>query len=309
MRAVVLPEFGSPIEVRDIPTPEPGMGEVRVRVHAASVNGFDLAVANGYLNGMMEHRFPVVIGKDFAGIVDAVGEGVSEYQTGDRVFGVVTKSYLGDGSFGQYVTVPVAVGIAKLPDSVDFVEGAALGLAGTAARALVDAASLSTGSTVLVVGATGGVGTQVVQLAAKTGATVIATAHTDEERKLVGGLGADDTVDYTGDIASLVRQTHPTGVDAVVHLAGDPAAILPALKPGGTFASTLLGSADQLPAEDASVVAVYANPTTDTLDTLAHNHAQAHTAVTVQRHYPLDEAPAALADFGRGTLGKLVITM
>src|ERR1700712_4668497 len=107
MRAVVLSEFGAKPEVREIERPEPGEGEVRVRVRAASVNGFDLAVANGYLNGMMEHRFPVVLGKDFAGTVDALGEGVQGYAVGDRVFGVVTKAFLGDGSFGEYVTVPV----------------------------------------------------------------------------------------------------------------------------------------------------------------------------------------------------------
>ena len=88
----------------------------------------------------MEHRFPVVLGKDFAGTVDAVGPGVTDYQVGDRVFGAVTKPYLGDGSFAEYVTVPTAVGIAVLPESIDFVTGAALGLAGSAAIAAVDAA-------------------------------------------------------------------------------------------------------------------------------------------------------------------------
>ena len=130
MRAVVLTEPGSVPTLAQLEVPEPGEGEVRVHVHAASVNGFDLAVAAGYLTGMMEHRYPVVLGKDFAGIVDAVGAGVTDYTAGERVFGVVTKPYLGDGSFGEYVVVPVAVGLAKLPASVGFPEGAALGLAG-----------------------------------------------------------------------------------------------------------------------------------------------------------------------------------
>ena len=144
MRAVVLPEFGSATEIRDIAVPQPAEGEVRVRVHAASVNGFDLAVAHSYLQGMMEHRFPVVLGKDFAGTVDAVGAGVTGYAEGDRVFGVVTKSFLGDGSFAECVTVPVAVGLGRLPENVDFIEGAALGLAGTAALDSVRAAGLVT---------------------------------------------------------------------------------------------------------------------------------------------------------------------
>jgi len=98
MRAYALTDFGKAPELTDIPTPEPAEGEVRVRVHAASVNGFDLPVASSRLKDVMEHRFPVVLGKDFAGTVDAIGAGVSDYQVGDRVFGVVIKPYLGDGS-------------------------------------------------------------------------------------------------------------------------------------------------------------------------------------------------------------------
>src|ERR1700760_1277723 len=123
MRAVVFTAFGAAPEIGDVERPEPGEGEVRVRVHTASINGFDVAVANGYLEGMMEHRFPVVLGKDFAGTVDAVGQGVDGFAAGDRVFGVVTRPYLGDGSFGELVVVPAAVGLAPLPEAIDFVDG------------------------------------------------------------------------------------------------------------------------------------------------------------------------------------------
>jgi|SRR5215211_967946 len=126
MRAIALTDFGSTPELVDLQVPDPAEGEVRVRVHAASVNGFDLSVANGLVKDLMEHRFPVVLGKDFAGIVDALGPGVTDYQVGDRVFGVVTKPYLGDGSFAEYVTVPTAVGLAAPPESIDFIQGAAL---------------------------------------------------------------------------------------------------------------------------------------------------------------------------------------
>lgn len=91
MRSFALPAFGQSPEITEITAPEPAEGEVRVRVGAASINGFDLSVASGQLEGMMEHRFPVVMGKDFAGTIDAVGAGVAGYQVGDRVFGVVTK--------------------------------------------------------------------------------------------------------------------------------------------------------------------------------------------------------------------------
>jgi NADPH:quinone reductase-like Zn-dependent oxidoreductase len=122
-------------------------------------------------------------------------------------------AYLGDGSFAEYVTVPTTVGIAKLPENVSFTDGAAVGLAGAAAHGIIDAAALQPGQTLLVAGATGGVGTQVLQLAAAAGARVIATAHTDAERELVSRLGADVVVDHQADLAAQVRAAAPGGVD------------------------------------------------------------------------------------------------
>jgi NADPH:quinone reductase-like Zn-dependent oxidoreductase len=265
-------------------------------------------VASGQLKDMMEHRFPVVLGKDFAGTVDAVGPGVTEYQVGDRVFGVVMKPYLGDGSFAEYVTVPTTVGLAALPDSIDFVEGATLGVAGVTAIAATDAAELKPDHRVLVVGATGGVGNQVVQLAAKSGAHVLATAASEEERTLVSDLGAAATVDHSGDVLAAVLREHADGVDAVVHLAGDPHALLAVLRPGGRFVSTMIMSPDQLPTEDATVVAIWANPDPATLDRAAGHRVEGASRVHLQDTYPLDQAPAAFAAFTGGTLGKLVIT-
>jgi NADPH:quinone reductase len=300
MRAVAFTAFGAAPAVQEIDRPDPVEGEVRVRVQAASINGFDIAVANGYLQGMMEHRFPVVLGKDFAGTVDAVGAGVSDYAVGDRVFGVVTKPFLGDGSLGEYVTVPVSVGLAKLPASVSFTDGAALGLAGSAAVDALTAANVQAGERVLVAGATGGVGNWVVQLAARAGATVIATAHTDEEKALVTSLGAAETVDY---------DTPVKDVDVVFHLAGDPAALLGTLRGGGRLVSTLGTTAEQLGTDEHTVVGVFANPAPETLDRLAAHHEQGETRLAIDRVYPLDDAIDAIAHFGAGTKGKIVVTV
>jgi NADPH2:quinone reductase len=308
MRAFVVTENGTTPELVDLAVPEPTEGEVRVRVHAASVNGFDLAVASGRLKGMMEHRFPVVLGKDFAGTVDSVGPGVTDYQVGDRVFGVVTKPFLGDGSFAEYVTVATGVGLAPLPQQISFVEGAALGLAGAAAIAAVDAAELQPGQKALVIGATGGVGNQVVQLAAAAGAQVLATAAPGNQQELVRGLGASTTLDYSGDVNATVREAHPDGVDVVFHFAGDLNAVLPALRSGGRFVSTMIMSPEQLPTGDINVSAIYANPDRTVLDRAAGHQADATSRVTIQDIYPLDQAPAAFAAFAAGTLGKLVIT-
>jgi len=309
MKAVVIPDFDASPELRDIPVPEPAEGEVRVRVHAASINGFDVSVAGGRVKGMMEHRFPVVLGKDFAGTIDSVGAGVSGFASGERVFGVVTKAYLGDGSFGEFVTVPVGVGLARLPDGIDFETGAALGLGGTTARLAVDAAELSAGQMVLIAGATGGVGSLAIQLATQAGARVIATAHGTEANRLVTELGAAEVVDYTQDVATQVRAAHPDGVDAVLHFAGDPGAVLPLVRAGGRLASTLIMSPDQIPSDTVTVKAIYAVPAAEVLSGLADAVEDGRLTVPIQRKYPLEDVPAALGDFATGALGKLVITV
>jgi len=307
MKAVALREFGQAPEVIETSVPEPGAGEVRVRVHAASVNGFDLSVGKGMLQGAMEHRFPVVLGKDFAGIVDALGEGVEDYAVGDRVFGVVTKDYLGDGSFGQYVTVPTAVGLAPLPDEIELTHGAALGLAGSAAVMAVDAADIREGATVLVVGATGGVGQQALQRAVRAGATVVATAHTPQEVERLTDLGAAHTVDHTGDLAAQVAQVAPQGVDIALHFAGDPDVVARTVTHGGVLVSTMLRSPADVHAPGVRVESIYAHPSREVLTRLAADHAARNTTVTVQRLYDLEQTTAAFADFAAGTLGKLVI--
>jgi NADPH:quinone reductase len=309
MKVFALTDAGQPAQIHDIEMPVPAAGEVRVRVRAASVNGFDVGVANGMALSFMPHRFPVVVGKDFAGEIDAVGDGVEGFQVGDRVFGVVMKDGLGDGSFGEYVTVPVAVGVAKLPEGISFTEAAALGLAGTAATDAFDAANVTDGAVVLVAGATGGVGQQALQLAVRAGAQVIATASSSEEIELVTSLGAAQTVDYRGDVAEQVRALHPDGVDVVLHFAGAPDAVVPVVRQGGTFVSTMLRSAEDVPAEGVKVVSIYANPSQETLDRIAARHAESHTTVTVQRVFDLDQAPDALSAFSAGTLGKLVIAI
>ena len=307
MRAFAMTEFDAAPALTDLEVPEPAEGEVRVRIRAASVNGFDLAVAAGYTRDFMEHRFPLVLGKDFAGEVDAVGTGVTDYAVGERVFGTVTKPYLGDGSFAEYVTVPTTIGIAKLPEQISFTVGAALGLAGAAAHGIFDAAALQPGQTLLVVGATGGVGTQVLQLAAAAGARVIATAHTDAERDMVSRLGADVVVDHQADLTAQVRAAEPDGVDVVVHLAGDPS-VVDLVRVGGRFASTLVQSPEQVPTQTVTVVPVFANPTPETLARSAASQANGDTTVAIQEVYSLEQLAAAFDTFAQGTLGKVVVT-
>ena len=189
MRALILEDFDAPLRVAEVEQPEPAEGEVRVRVRTSSINGFDVFVASGMARAYTEYRFPVVIGKDFAGTVDAVGEGVTQYAIDESVFGVVSKPDLHDGAYGEFVTVTVSLGLSKLPDGVSFEAAGAIGLAGTAALDSLDSAEVGSSDTVLVSGATGGVGAFAVQLAKRRGARVIATAHGDQEAAFVRDLG------------------------------------------------------------------------------------------------------------------------
>jgi NADPH:quinone reductase-like Zn-dependent oxidoreductase len=303
MRAFVVPSADAQPTVTEVPDPTPGPGEVLLRVAASSLNGFDLSVASGYLQGMMEHRFPVVLGKDFAGTVDAVGEGVTRFAPGDAVLGVVTKPHLGDGGFGELLVVHEGDFITAVPEGLDLRSAGALGLAGTAALDTLDAAGVQAGQTVLVSGATGGVGALAVQYAAAAGATVIATARPGEEADFVTELGAQHTVDFTGDVSAQVRAIAPEGVDAIVHLAGDGAELAGLLKPGGKIGSTMGYGVDQNPA----ATFVMANPSADTLGRLAADAAAGRIRVPVTVTYSLDDVPRAFEDFRSGTRGKICI--
>src|SRR5215210_3207653 len=106
MRAFVVPSADAEPTVTEVPDPTPGPGEVLVRVVASSLNGFDASVASGRLHGMMEYRFPVVLGKDLPGTVEAVGDGLARFASGDDVFGVVMQPHLGDGGIGELLSVP-----------------------------------------------------------------------------------------------------------------------------------------------------------------------------------------------------------
>jgi NADPH:quinone reductase-like Zn-dependent oxidoreductase len=310
MRAFVLPDFESQPTLADIPTPEAKPGEVLVRVHAASVNGIDLSIASGRLQGMLEYHFPVVLGKDFAGTVEAVGAGVTGFAAGDRVFGVVSDpSPLSSRSFAEYLAVPAGPNLTRVPEGVDFAAAGVLGLAGSAALQAVDAVAPAAGETVLVSGATGGVGAYAVQLAAARGATVIATAKPGDEADFVRDLGASHGVDYTGDVAAQVRAIRPGGVEAVLHFAGDGAALGELLVSGGRLASTLIMSPDQLPVPNARVSGVFANPDTATLDRLAADVVAGRLRVPIQRTYQLDELGQAMADYTAGTRGKLAVSV
>lgn len=309
MRAMVLQDFESDIKLANLPQPEPGASEVLVAIQASSVNGFDIMLARGHTKGMMEHAFPVVLGRDFAGTVTAVGERVTRFAPGDRVFGVVGGEVLRDGSWGEYLVSPEDGAITHLPENLDFKEGGAIGNAAVTALQSLDLLNLAKGDTLLISGATGGVGSYAVQLAANRGLTVIATAKPGAEADYVRGFGAGDTVDYTGDLTAAVRALRPDGVHGVLHLAGDGATLTELVAPGGRLASTIGFTQAQAGERDLNVIEVWATPDSTTLERLASQAAAGQLHVPLQASYPLDAAPKALEEFANGAVGKIGITI
>ncbi|ELP62565.1 NADP-dependent oxidoreductase [Streptomyces turgidiscabies] len=310
MRAVALESVPSSPVVIDVDTPSPGVGELLVKVAAASLNGIDIATAAGYTQGFMEHRFPLVLGGDFAGTVEALGEGVDGFAVGDAVFGVVLKPYLGAGSLAQYVTVPAGHGVARIPAGLTVGDAGALGVAGLTAVVSLDAVALTEGETVLISGAAGGVGALAVQLAAARGAKVIATARPGTQTDFVTGLTGTEihVVDFTADLEAQVRAIAPEGVDVVLHLAGDGAALAALLRPGGQLASATGLAQDDVKGHDVTVHTIMAAPGPKTLTSLAEQVASGALRVPVTATFPLDQATEAFAAFGAGTPGKITVS-
>src|SRR5438105_12173169 len=171
MRAFAIDDFGQPGSVREMPVPEPGPGEVRVRVVAAGLNPIDSFVLSGMGKGMLQFEYPIVPGLDFSGVVDAVGGGV-DLAPGAEVFGVAMKPLWGRGAVAEFVIAPADVIVPK-PANLDHVIAATLSTAGRTALAVVDALAPTTGQTILLVGSTGGIGSFATQLLAQRGVHVI----------------------------------------------------------------------------------------------------------------------------------------
>jgi NADPH:quinone reductase-like Zn-dependent oxidoreductase len=294
--------------VVELPSPHPGAGEVRVAVGAASLNGIDLTVAGGHLWDRMPHTFPVVLGRDFAGVIDAVGEGVSPTRIGERVAGVSTALTLGAGTIGEQFVVP-ADAVTALPSGVDDVQAAAAGLAAITALDAVTAARLTGDDVLLVVGATGGVGSFAVQLATAAGARVIATARPGAATEFARGLGAAEVVDHTRDLAAALRSVAPVGVTAVLHATGDPAVAAAALTGGGRFVSVVGATTEQLGREDVALDGVMASYTPAKLGGLLTKIAAGELTAAVASRYPLADSLAALRAFAQPKLGKIVVTL
>ncbi|MCS6939329.1 MAG: quinone oxidoreductase [Roseiflexus sp.] len=215
MRAIRVHEYGGPEVLRldDIPVPEPGPGEARVKIAAAGVNFIDIYHRSGQYKGAL----PMTLGMEAAGIVDAVGPDVNDVHVGDRVVYAMRQ-----GAYAEYAIVP-AVMLAPVPEGIDLHQAAAVMLQGMTAHYLAYSTyPLRQGDVALIHAAAGGVGLLLVQIAKRCGARVIGTVSTEEKAELARAAGADDIILYTQeDFSTAVRRlTDGAGVHVVYDSVG-----------------------------------------------------------------------------------------
>ncbi|MEU5426341.1 NADP-dependent oxidoreductase [Streptomyces olivoreticuli] len=307
MKAISYRGYGGPevLEYGELPDPKVGPDSVLVKVRAAAVNPVDWKAQAGYLDGALDAVFPVVPGWDVSGVVVQPGADVQEFAVGDEVIGYVREDFLSRGTFAEYVAAPVRT-LARKPANLTFEQAAGLPLAGlTAYQSLVKALRVGQGQTVLIHAAAGGVGSMAVQIAKHLGARVIGTAS-ERNHDYLRGLGAEPVV-YGEGLADRVRALAPSGVDAVLDLAGGEAlTVSPGLLvEGGRLASIA----------DPSVLGlggryVFVRPDTADLTALTELAESGALTVEVAEVFPLEKTAAAQRLNAEGhTRGKIVVTV
>ena len=322
MRAISVAGFGGPdvLHLADLPVPEPGPEEVRVRVHAAGVNPVETYIRSGAY--ARKPALPYTPGSDGAGTIDAVGSAVVGLARGDRVYicGLAPKTCT--GTYAEQCVVHASA-VHPLPASVSYAQGAAVGVPyATAWRGLFQKARLESAETVLVHGASGGVGIAAVQMAASHGAIVIGTAGTDHGRELVLSEGAHKVFDHTvpGYAEEITAFTGGRGVDVVVEMLANVnlERSLGLLAPYGRV--VVIGNRGSLQFNPRAIMAKDATVFGLTLFNMtAADYAAVHAGIVagldartlrpvVGREFPLEDAPKAHeAVLAAGSHGKLVL--
>ena len=324
MKAIVTTRYGSPetLQIKEIARPAPKDGEVLVKVHAAAVNPLDWHFMRGspfFMRLMMGLFRPktLVLGADFAGRVEAVGKDVTLFRPGDEVFGDLSGGSL--GAFAEYMCIAEDTSIVLKPSNISFEQAAAVPVAAITALQSVRAAQLKPGQTVLINGASGGVGTFTVQIAKYFGANVTAVCS-GRNLELVRSIGADDVIDYTREDFSRSGRTY----DAIIDNIGNRtiADYRRALKPKGictvigfTTLARMLGHtlrgawASKTSGQQIGLMGS-ANSNKADLNTLSDLLKSGRVVPVVDRCYPLRETPNAVGyvESARAR-GKVVITV
>jgi len=311
MRVVGVVEFGGPdaLQVVEVADPSPGPGEVRIRVHAAAVNPTDTYLRNGSYRRLLQQEAPPYIpGMDAAGVVDAVGDGVTSCAPGDEVMAVVLPIGPRGGAYAELVVVPER-SVARTPRGTSLVEASTLPMNGLTARLALDLLGLDPGGTLAVTGAAGAFGGYVVQLAAADGLRVIADAAPSDEG-LVRGLGADVVVRRGEDVAARIREHAPDGVDGLADGSVQGAQVLAAVRDGGRIAAVRPWQGETERGIEVLPVWVSQYATAqEKLDELRRQVEDGTLTLRVAATFPAERAAEAHAALeAGGTRGRLVIT-
>ena len=313
MRAIAISDFGGNdrLELTEVDDPKVGPDFVLIRVRGAGRNPVDWKVREGKQEGRFPHVFPVVLGWDAAGVVEEVGPAGTKVGPGDEVFAYCRKHFVGEGTYAEYVSVPEDF-VAPKPEALDFVHAGAVPLAGlTAFQALVEAAAVRTGETVLVQAAAGGVGGFAVQIARARGAQVIGTA-TSPKHELLKELGTSEEIDYSEvDFVEAVRESRPGGVDVVFDLFGGETLwrSVEVVADGGRIVSLADPLTDDHYRQRGIRPAyVFVRPSGSQLAELARLIDGGELRVELEASYPLAEAAHALERLEGGRVrGKLAL--
>jgi NADPH:quinone reductase-like Zn-dependent oxidoreductase len=314
MKAVAVLKFKGTPELLETDEPRPDQGQLLVRMEAAGVNPFDWKILDGIFDGRRPHVFPLIAGVDGAGIVEAVGAGVRKFRVGDRVAGSFLHDPIGTGTYAERATVPETNAVTHVPAPMTAAQAAAAPTAGITALEVVDLLKVPAKGTLLIVGASGGVGSLATAIAAGRGISVVATAHAGSEDH-VRSLGAAEVVDAASpDLPALVRRSHPDGVDGLLDVGSDKptfARYAQLVRRGGTAVTTTF-VADPSAGQADGVRRINYNlePQARTLERLFSEVTSGHLTVPIARTLPLAEGPRALADSrARTSVGKTVLTI
>ncbi|MFZ3494024.1 NADP-dependent oxidoreductase [Streptomyces sp. 5.8] len=306
MKAITYTAYGTPdiLALTEVPEPKVGPGEVLVRVKAAGVNPVDWKLAAGYLDPILEVRYPVIPGWDVAGVVEAVGEDTFDYAVGDEVYGYIRKEWVELGTYAELVSAPVRT-LARKPRELSFEQAAGIPLAGLTAYQSLTRVGLKAGETVLIHSAAGGTGSFGVQIAVALGLRVIGTAGAHNHDYL-RSLGAEPVL-YGEGFADRVRELAPEGVDAALDFFGDD--VIPALRSLVKEERRVVSIADYTAAAQGAHQ-LWVRPDTADLTFLAELADKGGLTVNVEHALPLAEAAKAweLSATGR-TRGKIVLTV
>lgn len=311
MKAAYYEEFGelNQIKVGELDKPEPGEGEVLIRIQSAGVNPVDAAVARGMLKDAIPAEFPVVPGWDVAGLIEERGHSARRFAKGDKVYAYARRPVIQHGTFAEYISIPESY-VAKSPEKLTMEEAGGIPLTGlTAYQSLFDAGTLKGGETVLILGASGGVGSLAIQLANWKGATVIGVAGSSNQ-EYMQDLGADYTIDYSkGDVGEAVDKIAPDGIDMIFHCSrGDSLEQShDRLKEGGRLIS--ITNSDPKRRDDIHFQYVFVEPNALQLEHLSELADSGSLKVPVSKIFKLDDAQQALQEIeSLHTRGKTVIT-